>query len=139
MQPSVTRQPAVAGLFYPGERRELMRLVDDYLQTAQSPPAYLPKAIIAPHAGDASPVAVSQLLERLWGGPETLIVISTDLSHYRNYQDCQVIDSKTSHAIEHLAPATIGYDQACGRLPLNGLLTTAKRRGLRVTTMDLRN
>lgn len=89
--------------------------------------------------GQASADEVAEVLERLWGGPETIIVISSDLSHYLDYESARHMDAATCRAIEALEPAAIGYDQACGRVPVSGLLTLAKRRGLRVTTLDLRN
>jgi len=89
--------------------------------------------------GDASAEEVSEVLERLWGGDETLIVISSDLSHYHDYNTARAMDSETCEAIEHMNPAAIHYDQACGRNPVNGLLLAAKKHGLQVTTLDLRN
>jgi MEMO1 family protein len=89
--------------------------------------------------GDATPDAVAEVLERLWGGPETLIVISSDLSHYLDYETARRTDSATCEAIENLDPAPIGRDQACGRTPVGGLLALARRRGLRVETLDVRN
>jgi len=89
--------------------------------------------------GDASPEEVAEVLDRVWGDKHTLIVISSDLSHYHDYNTAKQLDIQTCHAIEQMTPERIGYEQACGRNPLNGLLTTAKRRGLTVTTVDLRN
>ncbi len=89
--------------------------------------------------GDARPVEVGAVLEALWGGPETLIVISSDLSHYHDYQTARDLDSATSQAIEAMRYEDIGYDQACGRNPVNGLLWVARRKGLRGETIDLRN
>ena len=89
--------------------------------------------------GDARPSEVGAVLEALWGGPETLIVISSDLSHYHDYQTARSLDSATSQAIEALRYEDIGYDQACGRNPVNGLLWVARRKGLRGETIDLRN
>ena len=90
-------------------------------------------------AGDASPEEVAQVLERLWGGRETLIVISSDLSHYLDYAAARELDSVTCRAIETLDAGAIGYDQACGRVPIVGLLTLARRKRLSVTTLDLRS
>src|SRR5208282_5592053 len=73
------------------------------------------------------------------GGPETLIVISTDLSHYLDYATAQSLDHAACQAIEHLDPAALRDDQACGRVPVKGLLALAKRHGLAVETVDLRN
>ena len=89
--------------------------------------------------GDTRNAEVSEVLELLWGGDETLIVISSDLSHYHDYDTARSMDSATCEAIEHMDPAQIHYDQACGRNPLNGLLLAAKNHGLHATTLDLRN
>jgi len=89
--------------------------------------------------GDATPEQVAAVLEALWGGDETLIVISSDLSHYHDYASAQRLDAATSKAIEGLRREDIGFDQACGRLPISGLLIAAKRRSLSVQTIDLRN
>ncbi|MFZ4792442.1 MAG: AmmeMemoRadiSam system protein B [Candidatus Competibacteraceae bacterium] len=89
--------------------------------------------------GDASPAEVGAVLEALWGGPETLIVISSDLSHYHDYRTAQHLDNATSKAIEALRFEDIGYDQACGRNPVNGLLWVARRKNLHGETIDLRN
>jgi MEMO1 family protein len=89
-------------------------------------------------AGEASAEDVAEVLERLWGGPETLIVISSDLSHFLDHQTARRIDAATCRAIESLDPGAIGFDQACGRVPVAGLLVVARRRGIGVTTLDLR-
>jgi AmmeMemoRadiSam system protein B len=89
--------------------------------------------------GDTSAEDVSEVLERLWGGDETLIVISSDLSHYHDYNTARAMDHETCQAIEEMNPAAIHYDQACGRNPVTGLLLAAKKHGLHVTTLDLRN
>jgi AmmeMemoRadiSam system protein B len=237
------RNPAVAGLFYPDDPRELHALVSGYLATVASGDV-VPKAIIAPHAGyiysgpiaasayariqpargritrvvllgpahrvgfhglalssadyfqtplgritvdqeavkkisglpqvdvidaahmqehslevhlpflqevlgefslvplvvgDAGPNEVAEVLETLWGGPETLIVISSDLSHYHDYKTAQRLDRATSQAIEQLRLEDIQYDHACGRNPVSGLLQVARQRGLKAKTIDLRN
>lgn len=89
--------------------------------------------------GDASPQIVGAVLEKLWGGAETLIVVSSDLSHYLDYETACQTDAWTSKAIEALQPDNIQYEQACGRNPINGLLYVARQHGLRVKTLDLRN
>jgi AmmeMemoRadiSam system protein B len=89
--------------------------------------------------GDTQPQDVAEVLEAAWGGPETLIVISSDLSHYHDYETARQMDQATSRAIEALQPEAIQYDDACGRNPLNGLLELAKRKGLHAETIDLRN
>jgi len=89
--------------------------------------------------GDASADEVAEVLEALWGGDETLIVISSDLSHYHDYQTAQEMDRATSDAIERLAFEELHRDQACGRTPASGLLLAARRKGLHCKTIDLRN
>ncbi len=89
--------------------------------------------------GEATPAEVGEVLERLWGGPETLIVISSDLSHYHDYATARQLDQATCHAIETLDHRAIGYQQACGRVPVSGLLEVARRHALSVETLDLRN
>lgn len=89
--------------------------------------------------GYASPEEVNEVVETLWGGEETLIVISSDLSHFMNYQQAQQLDGITCAAIERLEPDAIQRDGACGRRPIQGLLLSAKQRGMSVVTLDLRN
>ncbi|MCI0401111.1 MAG: AmmeMemoRadiSam system protein B [Gammaproteobacteria bacterium] len=89
--------------------------------------------------GDAAPQEVSEVLKRVWGGEETLIVVSSDLSHYHDYHTANRIDRRTSQAIEGLRYEDIGSEQACGCRPVNGLLCLARELGLRATTLDLRN
>lgn len=89
--------------------------------------------------GDTNAEDVCEVLESLWGGEETLIVISSDLSHYHDYSTARAMDSETCLAIEEMNPAAIHYDQACGRNPVTGLLLAAKKHGLHATTLDLRN
>jgi AmmeMemoRadiSam system protein B len=89
--------------------------------------------------GEASPDQVSEVIDLLWGGPETLIVISSDLSHYHDYETARKMDSRTSKAIESMRPQDINYDDACGRNPVNGLLLAAKEHNLHAKLIDLRN
>ena len=90
-------------------------------------------------AGQASAEVVVQVLETAWGGPETLIVVSSDLSHYRDYASAQTVDAATVRAIEALDGDAIGDDDACGRVPIRGLIRIAHDRHLEATTVDLRN
>lgn len=89
--------------------------------------------------GDATPAEVAEVLDLLWGGRETLVVVSTDLSHHLDYASARRIDAETTRAIEALDPDAIGSEQACGQIPVQGLLVTARRRGLRVRAVDVRN
>lgn len=89
--------------------------------------------------GDAEPEEVARVLETLWGGDETLIVISSDLSHYQDYTSAQHLDHATSVAIEELRYEDLAYDDACGRNPIRGLLYYSRRHGLHGTAIDVRN
>jgi hypothetical protein len=89
--------------------------------------------------GHAPPEAVAAALEAVWGGPETLIVVSSDLSHFLDYAAAQAIDARTAAAIDRLDPSAIGPDSACGCLAIGGLLLAARRRGLTIERLDLRN
>ena len=88
--------------------------------------------------GSASAEEVAQVVDRLWGGPETLFVISSDLSHYRSYEAAREIDGRTVQAILELR-ADIDHEQACGATPVTGFLLAAKRRGLTIEFLDARN
>ena len=90
-------------------------------------------------AGDTDPSHVAKVLRLLWGGNETLIVISSDLSHYHDYESAKVIDQRTSKSIEELHGEQLDYDSACGRLPIQGLLEVAKELKMQCKTLDLRN
>lgn len=104
-----------------------------FLQTVLNDFALLPLAV-----GRASPQAVAQVIERLWGGDETLIVVSSDLSHYLPYDAARRIDTQTAQRIVAL-DATINHQQACGATPVNGLLIAAHAHALQCRAVDLRN
>ena len=104
----------------------LQRVLDDF-------------ALVPLVAGDASAVDVAEVIDALWGGPETLIVISSDLSHYSDYATARALDEQTTRAIERLEPEALDFESACGRVGVRGLLVVARRRGLRVRTLDLRS
>ncbi len=89
--------------------------------------------------GDAAPEAVAAVLEALWGGSETIIVISSDLSHYHPYLVARTRDRRTAEAIERLDARGLGPDDACGCIPVAGLLQAARAHGLECTRLDLRN
>ncbi len=88
--------------------------------------------------GYADPREVAEVIEALWGGPETLIVVSSDLSHYMSYENAQAVDRATAKAILGLA-TDISHEQACGATPVTGLSLAARRRGLKAELLDLRN
>lgn len=82
--------------------------------------------------------AVAQVLEQLWGGEETLIVVSSDLSHYLPYLVAQRIDHETVQAILHMHQP-IAHDRACGSIPVSGLIIAAQKHHLTPHLLDLRN
>ncbi len=104
-----------------------------FLQTVLDDFTLLPFAV-----GAATPAQVAEVLDLLWGGPETLILISSDLSHFHDYALAQGIDRNTAAEILALEPG-LDHEQACGATPINGLLLTAKRRGMNIELLDLRN
>lgn len=85
------------------------------------------------------PKTVAEVIERLWGGPETFFVVSSDLSHYYDYETAESLDRSTSEAIQAFNGEAIAEHQACGRIPILGLLRVAKQRGLTARMLDLRN
>jgi len=89
--------------------------------------------------GDADPEAVATVIDALWGGPETLMVVSSDLSHYLPYDKAQARDRATCQAIENFDVNRISHADACGASPVRGLLLAAQRRGMQITTLDLQN
>ncbi|MDJ0769281.1 MAG: AmmeMemoRadiSam system protein B [Ilumatobacter sp.] len=105
-----------------------------FLQTVLDDFALLPLSV-----GDATIDEVAAVLDALWGGPETVVVISTDLSHYHSYREAVDIDRHTAAAIVARRPDAIADRDACGARPLRGLLQIADRRGLAVEQIDLRN
>jgi MEMO1 family protein len=104
-----------------------------FLQTVLGGFTLVPLAV-----GVASPEEVSQVLDTLWGGPETRLVISSDLSHYYDLETARRLDRATAEAIEALKPAGIDGEGACGRIPICGLLQSARQHGLRARIVDLR-
>ena len=104
-----------------------------FLQTIFGEFSLLPFAV-----GQASPEQIAEVLGRLWGGEETLIVVSSDLSHYLPYATAQKIDAQTAQHIVDLDP-TLHHQQACGAAPLNGLLLAARQHSLQAQLLDLRN
>jgi len=104
-----------------------------FLQAVLGDFSLLPLAV-----GDATAAQVAEVLERVWGGPETLIVISSDLSHYLSYPDAQHTDRVTVQHILELRP-DLDHHQACGATPVNGLLAVAGRHAMRPELLDLRN
>jgi hypothetical protein len=88
--------------------------------------------------GDCPAPEVQALLEALWGGDETLVVVSSDLSHFHSWADAREIDANTTARIE-AREATLRGDEACGAHAVNGLMLAAKAHHLEVRTLDVTN
>ncbi len=104
-----------------------------FLQTVLDNFTLVPLAV-----GDATPAEVAEVLDVLWGHTETLIVISSDLSHFLPYQTAQLVDSQAVKNILNLQH-TLNHEQACGSTAINGLLLAAKHHHLQPHLLDLRN
>jgi AmmeMemoRadiSam system protein B len=105
-----------------------------FLQESLEGFSILPVAV-----GRTTAARISKLLERVWGGDETVVVVSSDLSHYHDYATATRMDTATAEAIEALEPGRIGPESACGRTAVQGALGVAATRGLTVQRLDLRN
>ncbi len=95
-------------------------------------------ALVPLAVGDAKPQEVREVIERLWGGPETLFVISTDLSHYHPYEEARAIDQATLARIASF-DTDINHEEACGATPLNGFLAAARAHGLSIRLLGANN
>jgi AmmeMemoRadiSam system protein B len=89
--------------------------------------------------GRAEPEIVAAVLDVLWGGPETVIVASSDLSHYLDHPTATARDTRTASRILSGSGAEIAADDACGAAPIRGLLVSGERHGLSPRLLDLRN
>jgi AmmeMemoRadiSam system protein B len=96
-------------------------------------------AVVPLLAGNAIPQQAAAVLRRLWGGPETLFVVSSDLSHYHDYDTARRLDAATAAAIERGDWESLGPDQACGFLAVAALLLEAHARGLAAQRLALCN
>ena len=128
------RHPAVSIIDAAHRPEHSLEVQLPFLQTVLEAFELLPLVV-----GGASAQDVAEVIDRLWSGPETLVVISSDLSHYLVYEEARRLDQGTCRAIEQLEAAKIEHSQACGATPLRGLLIAARKRGLRCVTLDLRN
>jgi AmmeMemoRadiSam system protein B len=130
---SIARLPQVVVSDAAHAREHSLEVQLPFLQAVLEQFTLVPLAV-----GDASPSEVAEVLETLWGGDETLIVISSDLSHFLPYARACETDSDTARHIVAL-DAKLNHQQACGATPVNGLLLAARRHGLRARLLDLRN
>lgn len=101
--------------------------------------AVLDDFLLVPIVVGACPAAqVADVLDALWGGEETAIIVSSDLSHYLPYSEARAVDAQTSQAIVARS-STLHGEQACGAYAINGLMAVARKRGLHVEMLDVRN
>ena len=108
-----------------------------FLQTVLNDFSLLPLVV-----GDTDAESVAEVLEFFWRDStdfSTVFIISSDLSHFHEYNEAKRIDRQTANAIMNLKPENISYEQACGRMPVNGLLTLAKKHHLKPTLLDIKN
>ena len=131
---ALARIPGVPRLEAPHAREHSLEVQLPFLVCALGAFAIVPLVV-----GEARGDDVAEVIEALWGGPETLIVVSSDLSHYLPYAEAKRVDGETARRIEALSEPPILHDEACGATPVNGMMIVARRRALRVTRLDLRN
>ena len=105
-----------------------------FLQTVLGDVSVLPVVV-----GQCVTADVVALLDELWGGPDTVVVVSTDLSHYHRYAEAVALDRRTIAEVAALHAEGVGDLDACGAYPLRGLLAAARARHLPAEVLDVRN
>lgn len=88
--------------------------------------------------GSASAEQVARVIDAAWGGPDTLVLISSDLSHYHTWSDARRLDADTTRSIVERR-SDLPDERACGACGINGLMQVARERGLAVELLDQRN
>jgi len=130
----VRRFPFVGDSARAHEREHSLEVQLPFLQRTLSHFTVLPLLV-----GRAEPDGVAQVLEAVWGGDETLILVSSDLSHYRTFIEARELDAQTALRIVALDGSRLDGEQACGVTPVRGLLSAAREHGLTAQVLDLRN
>ncbi|HUW26248.1 MAG TPA: AmmeMemoRadiSam system protein B [Gallionella sp.] len=130
---SITHLPQVTVSAQAHAQEHSLEVQLPFLQSVLADFTLLPLAV-----GMATPEEVAEVLEVLWGGEETLIVISSDLSHYLPYATAQHMDNGTAQDILNMNQP-IQHEHACGSTPISGLLIAARRHHLTPHLLDLRN
>jgi len=130
---AIARLPQVIVSGEAHEEEHSLEVQLPFLQSVLGEFTLLPLAV-----GMATAEEVAEVLEAVWGGDETLIVISSDLSHFLPYAAAQSVDNKTTQDILHLRQP-ISHEQACGGTPINGLMVVARKHHLTPHLLDLRN
>ncbi|HEB83295.1 MAG TPA: AmmeMemoRadiSam system protein B [Gammaproteobacteria bacterium] len=115
------------------EREHSLEVQLPFLQAVLDDFSLLPLAV-----GDATPSEIAEVLDILWDGPETLIVISSDLSHFLPYENARQVDSQTVKTILAMQ-SSLSHEQACGGTPINGFLLAARRHHLKPELLNLCN
>ena len=128
------RCPDVQAIDAPFLREHSLEVQLPFVQRALGDVAVLPVLV-----GRAQPASVARLMDALWGGPETAIVVSSDLSHYHDHDTGRALDAGTTAMIERAAPERIGSREACGHLAVRALIGHARLRDLRITALDVRS
>ncbi|HWC64072.1 MAG TPA: AmmeMemoRadiSam system protein B [Rhizomicrobium sp.] len=134
LRDALARRPGVSVAAEPFVREHSLEVHLPFIHRALGGVEILPVLVGQSPAGQ-----VCELLETLWGGPETAIVVSSDLSHFHDYDTCRTKDAETAAGIERLQDEVCRTDRACGHFAIAGLLDQARRRDLRVTALDVRN
>ncbi len=129
---AVLEMPGVVLADEPHAREHSLEVHVPFLQRVLGSFRLLPIVV-----GRASPEDVAAVLDTVWGGPETLVVVSTDLSHYHDDETARMLDRRTAAAVVAGRVDDIGADAACGALPVRGLLVAGRRHGLRTELVDL--
>lgn len=134
---SVKQLSQLAYIKYLDQAHELEHSIEVHLPFLQS---VLKQFILIPIVcGDASAEQVCNVIEQFYDQPDTLIVISSDLSHFHNDETAKIMDRKTSELIEQLKFEDLSSQSACGYIPLSGLMALARKKGLKIKTIDLKN
>ena len=131
---AIAREPGIAVSDEAHRQEHSLEVQLPFLQEALGDFLLVPVLV-----GDAAVERVADLMHRLWGGPETLVVVSSDLSHHHDYDSARRLDASTCAVLETLTPGKLDGQMACGARPLEALIRVARRRDLRATTLALRN
>ncbi|HEX3920454.1 MAG TPA: AmmeMemoRadiSam system protein B [Caulobacteraceae bacterium] len=131
---ALAQRPDVTVAAEPFEGEHSLEVHLPFIQRALGDVEVLPVLV-----GNSPAANTSSMLAQLWGGPETAIIVSSDLSHFHDYATAVARDAETTAAIERLDFGACEGERACGCFPLAGLIDQAQRRDLRVTALDVRN
>jgi hypothetical protein len=128
------RFPFVGDSLLAHKREHSLEVQLPFLQRALGTFTVLPLVV-----GHAPPEDVARVLDAVWGGDETLIVVSSDLSHYLTFEEARTVDAYTARCIRSLDEHAVAAEAACGAEPVRGLLVAAKEHRLAARVLDLRN